>query len=166
MFWLLACVTTPAPVVQEGPVGFPVDPAFTGRVAFEGAEVVYYELTGADDIAVFADLRAKGPRHGGAEHGATTTWKVDWTWPDGGTCAPVTVMSTIVVTFPHWEPPADAPAHAVGNWQRYVKALAVHEQGHVDRVRGVVAQIPGVLESAGCAGIEAKGAEALALLDE
>ncbi|MDP2310571.1 MAG: DUF922 domain-containing protein [Pseudomonadota bacterium] len=161
---LFACAPPAALPIPEGPIGFPVDPAFTGDVAFNGATVRYYAITARDDIEALGAIRREGPRLGDSTHGASTGWDVRWAWPDGGACAPVTLTVDIVVTFPRWTAPAEAPAHAVGNWQRYVRALAVHEQGHIDRILGVVEQIPRVLEAAGCAAIPTKGAEALALL--
>lgn len=171
---LLACAPPAALPAPEAPIVYPVDPTFTGQVVITGATLAYYTITARDDIEALSAIRTSGPRVGAATaagdsatsgtHGASTGWDVRWSWPDGGACAPVTVTADVVVTFPRWDPPPEAPAHAVGNWQRYVRALAFHEQGHVDRIRGVVEQIPGVLEAAGCGAIPAKGAEALALL--
>jgi predicted secreted Zn-dependent protease len=162
---LLGCAATLPPPVVEPPV-HPVDPAFIGEVDIPGARVEYYTVAGRDDIEVWAAIRAAAPRIGGEAHGAETRWAIDWTWPDGGACTPVTVTADIVVRFPRWDPPADAPAHAVGNWQRYVRALAHHERGHVDRIRGVVDQMPGVLGAAGCDAVATRGREALALVTE
>ena len=161
---LLGCVAATVPP-PEGPVGYPVDPSFTGDVAFEGAAVAYYPVTGVNDVEVWQSIRTSGPRVAGVSHGAYTTWDVRWTWPDGGTCSPVAVTTDIVVAFPRWDPPPEAPAASVGNWQRYVGRLAFHEQGHVDRIRGVSAQIPDVLGAAGCDGITTAGKDALAMLD-
>jgi len=161
---LLACVAAPVPP-PEVPVGYPVDPAFTGDVTFEGATVTYYAVSGANDIEVWRSIRTNGPKLGGTAHGAHTAWDVRWAWPDDGRCSPVTVTTNIVVTFPRWDPPPDAPAASVGNWQRYVARLAFHEQGHVDRIQGAAVQIPEVLGAAGCEGIGAAGKDALTLID-
>ena len=172
--WLIGCgapvlppaaAPVPPPAAVEPPV-YPVDPSFTGEVDIPGARVEYYVVTGRNDIELWAAIRAAAPKVGGFAHGAETRWAIDWTWPDGGKCAPVTVTADVVVRFPRWDPPADAPAHTVGNWQRYVRALTHHERGHVDRIRGVVDQMPAVLGAAGCEAVAARGREALALVAE
>jgi predicted secreted Zn-dependent protease len=162
---LLACAAPPITRPDEPPT-YPVDPGFTGDVTLDGATVAYYPVEGRNDIEVFASLRARGPAIGGGPHGAATTWKIDWKSAANAACAPVDVTAGVTVTFPRWTPPPDAPRASLGNWQRYVRALTVHEQGHVDRIREIAGQLPALLAAAGCDGQVAKWEETRAAIAE
>ncbi len=131
MFLILACAAVQVPVAAPEPVRFPVDPAFPGDVAFQGANVEYYAVAGRDDAEVLLALRTS-PRFRSSGHAAAAEWAVRWEHPDGGACAPadIEVFAEIVAHFPRWDAPSTAPAASRGNWQRYVRALAIHEQGH------------------------------------
>ena len=70
---------------------------------------------------------------------AFTRWNFRWSWPGYGssTCdlARATVTLSIVVSFPRWTHPVGASPGVVADWGRYTRALALHEQGHVDYAR-------------------------------
>ena len=92
-----------------------------------------YDITGSTAEALRAQMDALGP--GGFD--AYTSWFVRWTVPDmvsDAGCAPgeVKVSVLIVYNFPHWDPPADAPAALVDRWTAYTAALHNHEDGHKD----------------------------------
>jgi predicted secreted Zn-dependent protease len=82
------------------------------------------------------------------------------------TAADVRVFVELTVHVPRWRAPPDAPAASVGNWQRYVRALSEHEQGHVDRILAIVARMPEVLAEQGCDGVDVRGREALDVIRE
>jgi predicted secreted Zn-dependent protease len=42
----------------------------------------------------------------------------------------------LVMTLPRWSPPPGTPADLVSRWERYVAALRVHEEGHLEHGRG------------------------------
>lgn len=42
------------------------------------------------------------------------------------------VRATIVVSMPRWKVPPDAPPELVEAWNRMLRALSVHEAGHVE----------------------------------
>jgi hypothetical protein len=167
MLILLSCATTPEIGLLPERAPFPVDPGFSGEVSIRGANVAYYEVAGRDDAEVLLALRAT-PRFGAGAHAATTDWAVRWERPDGGVCtaADVRVFVELTVHVPRWRAPPDAPAASVGNWQRYVRALSEHEQGHVDRILAIVARMPEVLAEQGCDGVDVRGREALDVIRE
>jgi predicted secreted Zn-dependent protease len=54
------------------------------------------------------------------------------------------VTLRVVVSFPRWTHPAGTSAVVAADWARYARALARHEQGHVD---DAVARDPFVLRA-------------------
>jgi predicted secreted Zn-dependent protease len=82
-------------------------------------------------------LDALGPRRGGRAFGAYTDWQVAWryaieTTPGGVRVGEVSVDVRAAVVVPRWRPPRSAPAELAAQWSRYVAAIELHEQGHVD----------------------------------
>jgi predicted secreted Zn-dependent protease len=47
----------------------------------------------------------------------------------------------IDITYPRWREAMQAPASMQAEWQRFITALEIHEQGHVDRFRRAVAAL-------------------------
>ncbi|HOG46287.1 MAG TPA: DUF922 domain-containing protein, partial [Anaerolineae bacterium] len=126
-----------------------------GLVALPRATVIYYEVSGRTAEELRAQLDALGPvDRSGQRWDAICNWDYWWSWPglSGGGCdlGRATVTYRVEVTFPHWAPPAEAPADLVNRWAGYVQALAVHEQGHVDRAIAAVGDIQEALAVASC----------------
>ncbi|GDX83587.1 hypothetical protein LBMAG42_53980 [Deltaproteobacteria bacterium] len=168
VWWTLACVTLREPLLMVGappPPIYAVDPNFTGDAGIEGANVEYYEIAGKDDLELLGQIRTLGPRLSDGVRAATTRAEVAWEVSgDGVSCLEVRVFPTITVIFPRWTPPPGAPPSSLGNWQRFVYALARHEQGHVDIIAAGVATMPGRL-AGDCAGVDARGRLVLAEID-
>jgi predicted secreted Zn-dependent protease len=99
-------------------------------------ELVYYDVAGNSAAELRRALDANGPiDESGHRVDAYTRWRVSWTYeavPDANGCALHNVESSLAVTItlPRWSPAPGAPADLVRAWQRYVKALRVHENGH------------------------------------
>lgn len=169
MLTLLAvgCIHREPARMPAAPVVHPVDPNFTGDVQFRGASLDTYAVTGRDDTERLRSIRAS-PGFVSEGHAAATHWSVRWEYVDAGVCAAadIHVEAELVVRFPRWTPIEGAPVAASGNWQRYVRALAVHEQGHIDLIRAIVARMPAVLAAEGCARVDALGREALQVITE
>jgi predicted secreted Zn-dependent protease len=108
--------------------------------AAQQAQVTYYDVQGADLRGLLASLNARGPHHGRAD------WKVSYrftTRPGGGGCA-VESLSTeldLQMTLPRWSPPAGASRDLVARWERYLAALRVHEEGHLDHGRDFAREV-------------------------
>jgi len=60
------------------------------------------------------------------------------------------VTVRVVVSFPRWTHPRAAPASLVAAWNRYTRALARHEQGHVDYAVGRRAAVARAIKRATC----------------
>lgn len=97
---------------------------------------VYYNINGA----TANDLRHQMDRFGPADerrvhHDAYTEWYVDWHYSyvvanDGCERGPITVTVSITQTFPKWDPPPEAPPSLIKQWNTYLEALQLHENGH------------------------------------
>ena len=101
------------------------------------ANVTFYDVAGASYDAVLAGLRAgaAGP------HFARADWRLsyDLRWRQGpGSCAVTDVRTTLQlgVRLPRWTPPPGAPGELVARWERFMAALKVHEEGHLENGRG------------------------------
>ena len=136
-----------------------------------GAEVLWYDLTGADRIDLIQSCADTCPRDEADRPVASLTlWAVDWTWqrPPTEPCEVrnVAVAVDTTVTLPRWSPPPEADPALVDEWRAYLTALALHEQGHVDLAHELAADSEAALTSAGCAGAHAAGREVLDRLGE
>ena len=141
---------TPTPDPSAPPAWTPQSE--TDAVAVPGATVSDYEITGTTATELWASMHQLGPRDASGEHAAETTWYVSWTFqPDAsGTCQATGVSTRITVTFPHWTPPVGTSPALVADWDRFVAALATHEEGHVQIVQSGVPNIAPAIASGGC----------------
>ena len=160
-------LSVPASQMTSTPIGssLPATPA-AGSVEIRNARLVYYTISGSSERELRAELNAESPvGYDGYKGDATTNWFIRWDWPGYGSSScdlsKATVSYDVIVTFPRWTPPDDAPPELVAKWNRFTRALAEHEQNHVDFV---VANYPSVLDairSATCDTADAAASSAL-----
>lgn len=104
-----------------------------GPVFLPGVRYEFYDVEGATARELAASIRqARPPSQPGI---GQTTWNVSWQAQWEGTPCQVRwaeVRSTIVVSMPRWNAPPDAPPRLVKEWNEMVRALSVHEAGHVE----------------------------------
>jgi predicted secreted Zn-dependent protease len=155
---LAAAVVAPAPAAT---------PPGTARVAH--ATMVYYAVGGATPAQIRARLNARAPASPDGFHGdAFTRWSFRWQWPGSsdGRCrvGEATVTMRIDVSFPRWTHPKAASAATAAAWARYARALARHEQGHVDFARAHYAAVVRAIRGASCKTANAAGAKQLAVI--
>jgi predicted secreted Zn-dependent protease len=67
---------------------------------------------------------------------AYTTWETDWQYqrqpsPDSCTVTSGGASLASTITYPRWDPLADADPRAVAEWRRFMESLTTHELGHV-----------------------------------
>lgn len=96
-------------------------------------------------------LRKNGPtgREGG-HYDAYTEWEIRWKWPlQNGVpiLEKVNVSSSISVYLPEWESnrPSSDPLRV--SWEKYLKAVRLHEAGHVRQALWHKKQVERVLKS-------------------
>ena len=119
----------------------PTAGAATPKPPIRHATMIYYAVGGATPAQLRERLDARSPKSPDGYRGdAYTRWEYRWNWPGYGTAgcslAQAVVTVRVVVSFPRWTHPKAAPASLVAAWTRYTRALARHEQGHVDYAVG------------------------------
>ena len=124
-------------------------PAATPSPRIAHATMHYYAVGGVTEAQIRARLNANAPASpDGFKGDAYTTWHYRWQWPGYGssTCdlSSAVVTLTIDVHFPRWTHPKAASAAVAAAWNRYARALAVHESGHASYAR---ARYPFVLRA-------------------
>jgi len=133
----------------------PTAGAATPEPPVRHATMIYYAVGGATPAQVRERLDARAPKSPDGYRGdAYTRWEYRWNWPGYGTAscslAQAVVTVRVVVSFPRWTHPKAAPASLVAAWNRYTRALARHEQGHVDYAVGRRAAVVRAIKRATC----------------
>jgi predicted secreted Zn-dependent protease len=113
------------------------------------ATMTYYAVGGTTPAQIRARLNARAPSSpDGCRCDAFTRWTYHWNWPGYGRAScqlnTAVVSLRVVVSFPRWTHPRAASAAVAAAWARYARALARHEQGHVDYA---VAHYPAVVRA-------------------
>ena len=133
----------------------PAAGAATPKPPVKHATMIYYAVGGATPAQLRERLDARAPKSPDGYRGdAYTRWEYRWNWPGYGTAscslAQAVVTVRVVVSFPRWTHPKAAPASLVAAWNRYTRALARHEQGHVDYAVGRRAAVVRAIKRATC----------------
>ncbi len=130
--------------------GRPVD-----TVSFSNATPRFYTVTGETANAIRNSLDQNRP----GSYDAHTAWQFQW----NGCGQDFQVNYTISIDFPEWAPPIHPNGDLIGNWNRYIHALALHEQGHVDRVVDSIPYFIETMQNVACDQVNPTGQQ---LLDE
>ena len=122
---LLACATRQ---VVAG-LGTPVLPTIPGAVLH------WYDLHGADEVALLEDCLRACPRdEAGRTVSALTSWSLRWTHLSGSAeaCAvrDPDVEAVVTVALPRWDGVGASPALRA-QWDAWLTELLAHEAGHV-----------------------------------
>jgi predicted secreted Zn-dependent protease len=98
----------------------------------------FYEIRGSTAEELHGEMQRLGPlgEEGRRFHG-WTAWTINWRYvsqPSGSACRAtrVEVTAEITLTLPRWRAPPDAPESLRRQWDAYLAALRVHEDGHRD----------------------------------
>ncbi len=142
---LAACASTPATKSRDGrplPTLFPV--------TFPHATLQPYEVGGSTESEIRAQLSTSGPNG----YDAYTKWTVHWNWPGQGTATcrlqDAEVSYEVTVTFPRWTPTEHATPELVTQWNGYLYALALHENGHVNNVTSHIPALVAAIKGSTC----------------
>ncbi|MGD0272231.1 MAG: DUF922 domain-containing Zn-dependent protease [Gaiellaceae bacterium] len=98
---------------------------------------VYYRITGRTASDLRSQMNRRGPLDyfTGKRYDAFANWTFSWWYHDrvrAGKCriTSAKVLVELKYTYPRWAPPRSASAQLQRKWQRYLKALHKHENGH------------------------------------
>src|SRR3989338_7533181 len=96
----------------------------------------YYEIRGNSAKALRREMNQKGYKDiDGKIYDAATPWEVHWNHqieetPPGCSNVSVKTVVDVIFIFPKWTPSLKVPAELKEEWDRYLKALQTHEDGH------------------------------------
>lgn len=105
-----------------------------GRVETD-VEIAYYEIVGTTLQDLTAALDARGPRQDGQRFFGLTEWEVnaEYRWvPHETGCAMEDIVVRVAVrtTMPRWRPRGQVHPRTRHAWERFVRDLDRHEEGH------------------------------------
>ena len=148
---LLACGWMPG--VERLTPALPAPTLATAEIS--GATVTYYDIRGSTVAELSAAMNESGPvAYDGWKGAAATHWYISWEWPGYGSADcrldEADISYQLDVTLPRWKPPADVSPELVAEWNDYIRALAGHEQRHVDFVPEGAAQAGQAIRAATC----------------
>jgi predicted secreted Zn-dependent protease len=97
----------------------------------------FYDIRGSTAEELHREMQRLGPEEDGRRFHGHTGWTVNWRFvsqPSGRACRAtrVEVTAEITITLPRWRTPPDAPDDLRPQWDAYLAALRVHEEGHRD----------------------------------
>ncbi len=107
----------------------------------------YYEVCGCSEKELQCDIRQKCfTWNDGKKYDSLTLWDVKW---DHGydrvprACSTDSFRLTVEIIFryPKWKRTDDAPRPLMEKWDRYLKNLTIHENGHRDMVVEAAAEL-------------------------
>lgn len=84
-----------------------------------------------------AELSASMKAHRPHAHNAFTEWYIDWNYSfdisaDKWKLRDFDLRVQVRYTMPQWSPPDGVDPEVVAEWERFLKAVVFHEQGHAE----------------------------------
>lgn len=118
------------------PKSGPTDRAAPGPRLRPDTRYVFYDVEGSNALELHLSMRRNGPLANGRRVFGLARSNVRWNarWRNlGGRCT-VTALDVRLdaeIRLPRWRPPPEASPELVAYWNRFVRALAEHEAGHI-----------------------------------
>lgn len=114
----------------------PADRASPGPRLRPDTRYVFYDVEGSTAGELAQSMRRNGPLWNGRRVRGLATWNLRWNarWQNlGGRCAvsALDVRLEAEIRLPRWRQPPDASPELVEHWNRFVRAVAEHEAGHI-----------------------------------
>lgn len=127
--------------------------------------VNYYDVQGGDYNSVLGSMMS------GREFAGKTDWLLSYKYQprmEAGACKveSVTTKLDLSMTLPRWLPPPGAAGDLVARWERFMSALRVHEEGHVQDARDLESAAKRALLALSSANCGALGAAMRARFDQ
>jgi predicted secreted Zn-dependent protease len=118
----------------------------------ERLERAHYAVVGTRRRDLLACMALNAPRCEAGRYAAYTAWRVTWTYAcerrgDRFAIATPAVTLAAQMMLPSWRPAPTAPVELVREWQRYVAALAAHEDEHMAIARAARLNVERRLEA-------------------
>jgi len=114
----------------------PTQAAFPAPVV--NVKTNYYTVRGNSPQQLRQQLNQLGPiSRTGRRFDGNTKWRIRWNYgysnrPNQCQLTNAQITVNVTITMPRWQTQANAPIQLKQRWQRYIKALQLHENGHRD----------------------------------
>jgi len=131
-FLLLAALTCFGLLLQS----LPTQAAFPAPVV--NVKTNYYTIQGNSPQQLRQQLNQLGPiSRTGRRFDGNTQWRVRWKYgysnrPNQCQLTSAQITLNAIITMPRWQTPTNAQPQLKQRWQRYTRALQLHENGHRD----------------------------------
>lgn len=143
-------------MLKQTPVADPTPPApwsppgQIASVSIPGASISYYDVNGSTANQLAQSLNRFSTASG--DYASQTSWTVSWETQSqsDGTCRALNVAAKITVTFPRWNPAPGTSPVLISDWNRFIQALATHEEGHVQRVTNNIPNLEAAINRGSC----------------
>ena len=114
----------------------------------ETLDVNYYEVTGLSPEHLILSFRSRPNPAVMATTRAGVSTRYDFAFGNGECrLMQVELMLDIDITYPRWREEENGSDEMREEWSRFIAAVEVHEQGHVDRFREAAARLSDRLAS-------------------
>ncbi|MEM0899237.1 MAG: DUF922 domain-containing protein [Pseudomonadota bacterium] len=104
----------------------------------------FYDVSGQSGIEIYRDIGQKGPSVGIRRAIGLTEWDLKWQRnyvPENDSCRLTAVRPFLAITTTLPRSRSIRSTDLARKWARFEKGIAVHEQGHSDRLYAVVDDI-------------------------
>lgn len=137
------------------------------KIELVDVTMIYYEINGstADDLRKAMNRLGPLDPTDGLHYDARSDWHISWNWPGYGESecdlSQASVDYDIKVTVPYWNTATDMDPVVIDRWNRYMTALELHEQGHVDITVNNYLKVRDAIQAATCDTTERAAQEAI-----
>jgi predicted secreted Zn-dependent protease len=113
----------------------------------------YYEVRGDNETDIRCDMTENGCRwDDGKKYDSVTRWSITWDYDYNrgpASCSAASFKAAVSVTyrFPKWVHTDKASKELVDKWQRYIRNLELHEEGHRDIAVAAAANLTHAVDS-------------------
>jgi predicted secreted Zn-dependent protease len=95
----------------------------------------YYQISGNNESVLRTEMNNKRYIcYGGVPYDGCADWYIRWSVPidsGGNRCQkPIYVNVEMKYTLPQWNTPNDSPIELKNKWEKFIKSLKTHEDGH------------------------------------
>jgi predicted secreted Zn-dependent protease len=141
---------TSSPTTTAVPTATPL-----GALEIPNTIIKYYDVVGSTEDELIDQMNKLGPADDSGYRGdGLADTNLTWDWPGKGTSScqvdKAVVKNTNTVTLPRWLPPANASQKLKDEWVKFMHALVLHEQGHVERYDADLKAVQDAARNATC----------------
>jgi predicted secreted Zn-dependent protease len=128
-------------------------------------KITYYHISGSTIASLWEQINSYGPPDPKTRKrfSAYTHWRTDWYYyyqqtSNGCYITSATVTTKVEITLPQWKSNGAVEPSVKASWDKFLKALIVHENGHkqhgVLAAREIARNLPNLRPQPNCSGLK------------